>query len=85
MIELTDLLGLLAGTLTTCSFLPQVIKTWRSRSAADISLIMFSVFSVGVLIWLIYGFMIHAAPIIIANAVTLVLALAMLIMKIRFK
>lgn len=85
MIELTDLLGLLAGTLTTCSFLPQVIKTWRSRSAADISLIMFSVFSAGVLIWLIYGFMIDAAPVIIANAVTLVFALAILIMKIRFK
>jgi MtN3 and saliva related transmembrane protein len=85
MIELTDLLGLLAGTLTTCSFLPQVIKTWRSRSAADISLIMFSLFSFGVLIWLVYGFMIHAAPVIIANAVTLVLALAILIMKVRFK
>lgn len=85
MIELTDLLGLLAGTLTTCSFLPQVLKTWRSRSAADISLVMFSLFSLGVLIWLIYGLMINAAPIIIANAITLVLALAILIMKIHFK
>jgi MtN3 and saliva related transmembrane protein len=70
---------------TTCSFLPQVVKTRRSRSATDISLIMFSLFSVGVLIWLVYGLMIHAAPVIIANAITLALALAILIMKIRFK
>ncbi len=50
-----DTLGLIAGGLTTISFLPQVIKTWRSRSAKDLSFRMFGIFSVGVLLWLIYG------------------------------
>jgi len=85
MIEQIDLLGLLAGTLTTGSFLPQVIKTWKSRSAGDISFGMFFLFSLGVSLWLIYGFMIHAVPVIIANAVTLILSLAILLMKVRFK
>lgn len=85
MAEYSDALGLLAGTLTTCSFLPQVIKTWQSRSAGDISLVMFALFSTGVLLWLVYGVMIHSMPVIVANAVTLVFASAILIMKILFK
>lgn len=83
-IAVSDLIGLAAGTLTTISFVPQVLRTWRSRSAGDISLAMFSLFSLGVVLWLIYGIMNDAPPIILANAVTLVLAVAVLVMKLRF-
>ena len=78
------LLGGLPGFLTTAAFIPQVWKTWKSKSAADLSLVMFFVFSLGVLCWLVYGIMIAQAPVIFWNAITLVLALAILIMKLKF-
>lgn len=80
----TEILGLLAGTLTTLAFLPQVIKTWKSRSAKDISLGMFLMFSAGVFLWLLYGLSLGALPIIIANSVTLILSLLILGMKFWF-
>ncbi len=79
-----DLIGALAGAFTTISFVPQVVKTWRTGSAEDISLFMFTLFSVGVLLWLIYGLALHSLPIILANGITLVLALTMLVLKIRY-
>lgn len=82
--NLVDLLGTLAGTFTTIAFLPQVIKTWRTGSAEDISLVMFLLFSTGVLLWLIYGIALRAYPIIIANGITLVLASLVLYLKIRY-
>ncbi len=78
------LIGLSAGTLTTLAFLPQVIKTWRSRSATDISAGMLSLFSIGLVLWLVYGIAIDALPIILANSVTLLLNIAILLMKWRF-
>lgn len=81
----TNLLGLVAGTLTTIAFVPQVVKTWRTRSTQDISLWMFALFSFGVLLWLFYGITIGAWPVIIANIVTLVLALVILYLKLRYK
>jgi MtN3 and saliva related transmembrane protein len=83
--EINDIIGAAAGTLTTISFLPQVIKTWQSRSAKDISLGMFLLFSLGVLLWLIYGVMIQSTPILIANTITLILSLAILLMKLFYK
>ncbi len=83
--QAADLLGTAAGTLTTLAFLPQVLKTWKSKSAKDISSSMFLLFSLGVLLWLFYGFAIGAVPIILANIVTLALALAIIVMKIRYK
>lgn len=83
--EPQDLLGSLAGTLTTVSFVPQVWKLWKSRSAEDISFGMFSIFAAGVVLWLIYGIMIHAVPIILANSVSLVLVTAIIVMKIAFR
>lgn len=85
MVEVSDLLGSAAGALTTAAFVPQVVKTWKSKSAADLSLGMFLVFAVGVLLWLAYGIAIGAAPIIVANSVTLSLCVAILAMKIRYK
>ncbi len=78
------LLGCFAGFLTTAAFVPQVWKTWKSKSASDLSLAMFSVFSIGVLCWLVYGIMIAQTPMIFWNAVTLVLALIILGMKLKF-
>jgi MtN3 and saliva related transmembrane protein len=66
------LLGLLAGTLTTVAFFPQLLKTWRTKSAADVSLGMLITFCIGVFLWLVYGFLLGALPIILANLVTLV-------------
>jgi len=83
--DAANLLGLLAGTLTTAAFLPQVIKTWRSRSAGDISLVMFALFSLGVLLWIVYGFTVGAVPVIVANVITLLLSITILVFKIRYK
>ena len=76
-------LGLLAGTLTTIAFVPQVIKTWRTRSTHDISLGMFAILVAGILAWLAYGALIGDIPLILANAVTLLLAGTILFFKIR--
>lgn len=80
-----DILGLIAGALTSISFLPQVIKTWRSGSARDLSLSMFGIFSLGVTLWLIYGLKVNSIPIIAANALTLALCLVILYFKVKFK
>lgn len=79
----TALIGLCAGTLTTMAFVPQVVKTWRSGVARDISVIMSLLFTLGVFLWLVYGIALHALPIIVANAVTLTLSALILFMKIR--
>ena len=80
---MVNLLGGVAGVLTTLSFVPQVIKTWRTRKADDISLGMLLLFSLGVALWGVYGVIIGAAPVIVANGVTLVLAFVMVILKLR--
>ena len=80
----SDLIGYCAAFLTTCSFAPQAWLTFRSRDVRGISLAMYSVFAVGVALWLAYGLMLHAWPIVAANAVTLALALAILAMKLRY-
>ena len=67
-------IGLVAAVCTTISFLPQVIKTWRTKSAGDLSLIMYAVLCTGVLLWGIYGIAIGDLPIILGNAITLALA-----------
>ena len=81
---IAELIGYVAAILTTISFLPQVIKVWQTRSARDISLPMYSLFIVGSALWLSYGVAIHSLPVAIANAVTLALAGAVLVAKLRF-
>ncbi len=78
-----ELIGLVAGACTTVSFLPQVLKTLRERSAAGISLGMYAAFTVGVALWLAYGLLLERPAIIIPNFVTLVLAGLVLILKLR--
>jgi MtN3 and saliva related transmembrane protein len=80
-----QIIGLLAGSLTTAAFLPQVLKTWKSRSAKDLSLGMFSLFCLGVALWLVYGFAVNDLPVIAANMLTLMLAATLLFFKLRFK
>lgn len=80
----TTVLGLLAGLFTTLAFIPQVTKTWRSKSSRDISMGMFVLFTLGVFLWLIYGILIQSMPIIISNSVTFVFALSVVIMKLRY-
>ena len=76
-------LGLLAGSLTTIAFLPQVIRTWRTRSTADISLVMFLILCTGIALWLVYGLVRGDWPVIIANGFILVLASTILFFKLR--
>lgn len=76
-----DVLGYAAATLTTASFLPQAWLTFRTRDVSGISLAMYSVFTLGIALWLAYGVFIEAWPIVIANTVTFVLAAAILGMK----
>jgi MtN3 and saliva related transmembrane protein len=78
-----NILGLVAGTLTTIAFVPQLLKTWQSRSASDVSLEMLIIFSTGVSLWIIYGSLIQSLPVVLANLVTLVLALMILLLKLR--
>jgi MtN3 and saliva related transmembrane protein len=78
-----DLIGVVAAVLTTCSFVPQAIKVLRTRETAAISLIMYSMFTTGVALWLAYGILTTQWSITIANATTLVLAGTILTMKLR--
>lgn len=79
------LIGLIAGTLTTIAFIPQLQQTWRTRSAQDISLSMLLTFVTGVFLWLIYGLLLGALPIILANLITLILTSAILILRMRYR
>jgi MtN3 and saliva related transmembrane protein len=79
-----DLTGSLAAVLTTVSFIPQAWQTFRTRDVSGISLGMYSVFTVGVALWLTYGLLLQAWPIVIANVVTLALAVGILGMKVVF-
>lgn len=83
--SIVDLIGLSAGAFTTAAFVPQVLKTWRSRSARDISLGMFALFCAGLLLWIAYGVAIRSLPIVAANLVTFALAFMILLFKLRFK
>lgn len=82
--NIQELFGYVAAFCTTASFIPQVLQVWKTRSAKDISLGMYVVFVTGIAFWLIYGIMIQAWPIIIANLITFLLAGSVLVMKLRF-
>ena len=79
-----DLFGYFAAILTTSAFLPQMIKTLKTKKAEDVSLTTLIMFIVGVLSWIIYGYKISSTPILIANLITLILNLLILISKIYF-
>jgi MtN3 and saliva related transmembrane protein len=78
-------IGIAAAVLTTAAYAPQAFKVWQTRSTRDVSLAMFLLMVSGIMLWLIYGILISDLPLIVANAVTLVLAASILIAKIRFR
>ena len=78
-------LGLVAGTLTTIAYLPQLIKTWQSKSAQDLSWSMLITLCVGIILWLVYGAYVHDLPLIAANIVTLIFSSIILVLKIRYR
>lgn len=80
---MTTWIGLAAGTLTTVAFIPQVWRAWRTGSTDDLSLIMLSMFSIGLMLWVVYGFALGELPIIVSNAVSLGLSLALVSLKLR--
>jgi MtN3 and saliva related transmembrane protein len=79
-----DLLGIVAGALTTAAFVPQAWRIWKTRSARDLSLPMYAIFTTGVALWLVYGIQIGSLPVVASNAVTLLLAAAVLAMKLKY-
>jgi MtN3 and saliva related transmembrane protein len=80
---MVEWIGYGAATLTTLAFVPQVLHTWRSKSARDLSLPMMAAFTAGVILWLVYGVALGSAPVIAANAVTLALNLVLIGLKLR--
>jgi MtN3 and saliva related transmembrane protein len=82
-LDWTTLIGLVAATCTTCSFLPQVVKILRSKRTKDVSLLMYAILTTGLFLWLIYGFILKDLPLILANAVSFTLSMCVLILKIR--
>lgn len=82
--QTTELIGSVAATLTTASFIPQVWKIWQTQHTKDISLFMYIAFTLGVAMWLAYGILLTAWPVIIANGITLLLSGSVLIMKLKF-
>lgn len=79
----TEGIGLVAGVLTTVAFVPQVLRTWRTGSARDFSLDMLLLFVAGLALWLVYGLLSRSAPMVLANAATLLLASYILVVKVR--
>ena len=79
-----DLFGFLAALLTTIAFLPQLYKTWKTKSADDVSLIMLILFIIGLICWIIYGININSIPILVANIITFIFNFSILILKITY-
>jgi MtN3 and saliva related transmembrane protein len=80
-----QILGMAAGSISAITFLPQVIKTWKTKSAGDISLLMFAFATISVIMWLIYGIILKDIPIIYTNSLVLLCSLIMLYFKFRFR
>ncbi|WP_193194826.1 SemiSWEET transporter [Nostoc sp. MG11] len=83
--DLLTILGLAAASLTTIAFLPQMFKTWQTKSAKDVSFIMLITFMSGLSLWLIYGIYLQSLPIILANSVTLIFNFIILWLKIKYR
>ena len=79
-----DLFGFCAALLTTIAFLPQLYKTWKTKSADDVSLFMLILFITGLICWIIYGLKINSVPIVVANIITFLFNFSILILKINY-
>jgi MtN3 and saliva related transmembrane protein len=83
-LSITQVIGTIAGVLTTAAFLPQVWRTWKSKSADELSMTMLVTFATGICGWLAYGLLLNEAPIIVSNLVTLVLTSFLIVFKVRY-
>ncbi len=83
--QLSEMVGYAAAVLTTASFVPQAVHTFKTKDVRGISLTMYSIFVVGITLWLVYGVLLNAWPIVLANSVTLTLAAAILTMKLKYR
>ena len=83
--DLINLIGTIAAVLTTMAFLPQAWRSWRTRNLSGVSLAMYSLFTLGVFLWLVYGILLGQWPIIVANAITFILSCSILFLKIRHR
>ena len=83
--QLSEIIGYAAAVLTTSSFVPQAVHTFKTKDVRGISLTMYSIFVVGITLWLVYGLLLNAWPIVLANTVTLTLAVAILAMKLKYR
>ena len=80
-----DIIGFIGGALTTLALVPQVAKAWKTKHTQDVSLWWIVILSTGIFLWLVYGILIKSTPIIAANGATLILSLAVLILKVKYK
>ena len=85
MIDSFEIIGLIAAVLTTSAYVPQVYKTWKTKSAGNISLTMYLVMFVGIILWLIYGIHLNSLAMILANIVTIILTLIIIVFKLKYK
>lgn len=83
-IDMNSLIGIIAGIITTSALVPQAIKIYKTKSAKDISLLMFVFLAIGITLWFLYGVLIKALPVILANFVSLILIFSIILMKIRY-
>ena len=83
--QIAQIIGLIAGTITSITFLPQVIRIWKTRSAKDLSMLMMIMLIVGTSLWLSYGLMIKDAAIIYTNSMVLAMSMIMLFFKLKYK
>jgi MtN3 and saliva related transmembrane protein len=81
----TTILGLIAATITTISFIPQVIKIWKLKETRDISLLMYAILGIGIFLWIIYGVLLWDLPLILANGITFIFVLIILFFKFKYK
>ena len=85
MIDLFEIIGLVAAVLTTSAYVPQAVKTWRTKSAGNLSLTMYIAMFVGIVLWLIYGIYLESLAMILANSVTAILTFIIIVFKLRYK
>ncbi|SFS64300.1 SemiSWEET family sugar transporter [Lutibacter maritimus] len=85
MINKFEIIGLIAATLTTAAFVPQVYKAWKTKSTKSLSLPMYLIFFVGIMLWLVYGFHLNSLAMILSNIVTGILTLILILLKLKYK
>ena len=83
--DIITLIGLIAGAFTTISFVPQVVRTWRMKSARDLSLATVSLNSTGIFLWLVHGLCVRSIPVIVANFVTFILISTILVLAVKYR